>query len=204
MKHLLPLAPILFCLAACQSNPKSDAAAPQPARQEPAKVQPVKPELDTSEHIELSMVTINGQPWVQQTTKQLKNQLGRPDSIAKGAVECGSQLDIPMNSPDGDFWYYGKTMYEVNGSQAMLYKFNVTSGKFQGKIGKLVLDKNTTLEDVRRFFPESAKQAETPAIGRPGEVMNLPFYYKGEQVDTYLNLIFQKGRLQEVEFWSPC
>ena len=104
----------------------------------------------------------------------------------------------------GDGWYYGKTMYEVSGTQAILGSFDVTTGKFRGKLGQLILNQHTTLEDVRRFFPVSAKQADVPAAGRPGEVMSLPFYYKGKPEDASLNLIFNKGRLQEVEFFTPC
>jgi hypothetical protein len=145
-------------------------------------------------------VTVNGNPHQQLTTQALIKLLGRPDSIAKGAVECGSLLDIPTNSPNGDFWYYGKTMYDVNGNQAILHSFDVTKGKFQGKVGKLTLNQNTTLEDVRRLYPLSAKQADGPEVG----TMNVPFEHDGQLMDSSLNLIFKKGRLQEVEFFFPC
>lgn len=203
MKHLFRIVPILLSLAACQSNPSPPATAvatpPNVAKPAPAKEEPANPE-----HIEASMVTLVGLPDEELTTKQLMRQLGRPDSIAKGAVECGSRLSTPMNSPDGDLWYYGKTMYEVSGLQAILCRFDVTTGKFQGKIGKLLLNQNTTLEDVRRFFPEAAKEADKPSTSQPGEVMYLPFFYKGMPMDESLNLIFKQGRLQEVEFFSPC
>ena len=205
MKILSQLAPILVCLAACQSSPTTPAAtsATPPAAIPPAAVQaaPANPE-----HLAPGMVSITGLPDEQLTTKQLTRQLGRPDSIAKGAAECGSRLDgLPMGSPDGDMWYYGKTLYEVNGTQAILCSFDVTSGKFQGKIGKLVLNQNTTLEDVRHFFPEAAKAADKPAgHGRVGEEMYLPFYDKDVPMDGSLNLLFRKGRLQAVEFFSPC
>ena len=149
------------------------------------------------------MVTVNGRPHLQLTTQQLTRQLGRPDSIAKGAVECGGYFET-MTSSEGDWWYYGKTMYEVSGTQAMLCSFDVTAGKFQGKVGKLVLNRNTTLEDVRRIFPVSAKEADKPSTGRPGEEMGLPLYHKGTPVDAALILLFKKGRLQGVEFYSPC
>lgn len=189
-----------FLLAACQSNPipADTSASPAPAKPAPAQA------AAQPEYIESDSLTVNGQPHRELTTKLLKSQLGRPDSIAKGAVECGSGLDLPMNSPDGDFWYYGKTMYEVNGTHAVLARFDVTTGKFQGRLGRLVLNKRTTLEDVRRFFPQAAKEADVPATGRPGEVMSLPFAYKGTPADAALNLIFNKGCLQEVEFWYPC
>ena len=202
MKHFFQfqLAPIFLCLAACQSNPATALATPpKAAKPAPAKEQPANPE-----HIEASMVTVVGLPEEEVTTKQLTRQLGRPDSIVKGAVECGSRLATPMGSPNGDFWYYGKTLYEVSGTKAILCSFDVTSGKFQGKIGKLVLNQNTTLEDVRHFFPEAAKEADKPSASQPGEVMYLPFYDKDVPMDGSLNLLFKNGHLQAVEFFSPC
>jgi hypothetical protein len=204
MKRLPLLAPsLLLFLAACQSTPSTPATAvatpPEAAKPAPAKEQPANPE-----HIEESMVTVSGLPDEEVTIKQLMRQLGRPDSIAKGAVECGSRLSAPMGSSNGDFWYYGKTLYEVSGPRAILTSFDVTSGKFQGKIGKLVLNQNTTLEDVRRVFPEAAKAADKPSTGRPCEEMYLPFYDKDVPMDGSLNLLFKKGHLQEVEFFSPC
>lgn len=209
MRNLSQIIPLFFCLAACQSNSDTPATTPAvttaaaPAAPAPA---PIAAAPANAEHIDATTFSIIGLPDEQLTTKQLTRQLGRPDSIAKGAVECGSRLhDIPMDNPDGDFWYYGKTMYEVNGTQAILCSFDVTSGRFRGKIGKLVLDKNTTLEDVRRFYPESAKEADKPAgPGSSGEVMGVPFFDKDVPLDESLDLIFQKGRLQAVEFFSPC
>ena len=160
------------------------------------------------EYAEWRALTINGKPHQELTTALLERQLGRPDSIAKGAVECGSMLESlnKMDGAKGDFWYYGHTLYEVSGTQAILSSFDVTTGKFQGKLGSLLLNQQTTLENVRRFFPVSAKKAEVPATGRPGEVMRLPFYNKEKDVweDASLNFIFKNGYLQEVEFFSPC
>jgi hypothetical protein len=211
MKPLFRLSPLLLSLvAACQSSPSMPIAT---SAAEPAK--PVMEQATTQadstsavganavaanpERIQDELLTVNGKPHRQLTTQALLKQLGRPDSIAKGAVECGSVLDIPINSPEGDFWYYGKTMYDVNGDQAILYLFDVTTGKFHGNIGKLALNQNTTLEDVRRFYPLSAKQVETDS-----GTISLPFEHGGQLMDSSLHLIFKKGRLQEVEFYFPC
>lgn len=206
MKSFRHLAPILL-LAACQSNPTTpaEASAAAPAPPAPVAAAPVPAAPDDPEHLDVRMVSVIGLPDKQLATSQLTRQLGLPDSVAKGAAECGSRLSgLQMDSPAGDMWYYGKTMYEVNGTQAILCTFNVTSGKFRGKIGKLVLDQNTTLEDVRRYFPKAAKAADKPSTSRAGEVMYLPFYYKDEASDESLNLLFRNGHLQQVEFFSPC
>ncbi|RZK32563.1 MAG: hypothetical protein EOO63_00995 [Hymenobacter sp.] len=209
MKVFLPLVPLLVCLAACQSTPATPAAtadaAPTLPKQEQTNLASAKP-AGQPEHIEWSMLTVNGQPHQELTTALLKRQLGQPDSIAKGAVECGSMLESlnKLDGAEGDFWYYGRTAYEVSGTQAILASFDVTTGKFEGKLGSLLLNQHTTLEDVRRIFPVSAKQADVPATGRPGHVMSLPFYFKGVPEDASLNLIFKNGRLQEVEFFTPC
>ena len=202
MKKLSSIVPVLLCLGACQSNPTTPttATAPPPAVAAPkqANVEPAN-----REHIETGMVTINGKPHKQLTIRQLRIQLGRPDSIAKGAVECGGDL-ATMASPEGDFWYYGGTMYEVNGDQAIIASFDVTTGKFRGKLGKVVLNQHTTLEDFRRFYPLSAKQADVPSTSCPGEIMELPFYHRGEQTENTVLFFFKKGLLQKVDFWSPC
>ena len=205
MKTLSRLAPALLLLAACQSSPTTPAAADvvAPAAALPPAGAPAAPA--NSEHLDPGMLTITGLPDEEVTTAQLTRQLGRPDSIAKGAAECGSRLNLPMGSPAGDFWYYGRTLYEVNGTHAILVSFAVTSGKFRGRIGKLVLNQNTTLEDVRRYFPQAAREADHPAgHGRPGEVMSLPFYDKDVPEDGALELMFRNGHLQEVAFFSPC
>ena len=210
MKHLLHLAPVLLCLVSCQSTPAtSDPASvvtPAPTQQQQAAAEVPKPVPSKSEHVEWDMITVNGQPVKELTTSELIRQFGRPDKIEKGAIECGAMLSslTKMDSPEGDAWYYGNTMYEVNGKDAVLSSFDVTSGKFQGKLGSLLLNQHTTLEDVRRIFPVSAKEAEVPSTGRPGEEISLPFFYKGEQMDDALLLLFKKGHLQEVDFYSPC
>jgi hypothetical protein len=210
MKHLLHLAPVLICLASCQSTPTTpgaaSAVAPAPVPPKQAATELPKPMPGKSEHIEWGMLTVNGKPVKELTTSQLLRQFGRPDKIEKGAIECGAMLSSlnKMGSPEGDAWFYGKTMYEVNGQDAVLGSFEVTSGKFRGKLGPLLLNQHTTLEDVRRIFPESAKQADVPSTVRPEEEMSLPFFYKGEPMDDSLLLLFKKGRLQQVEFFSPC
>ncbi|MBJ6109623.1 hypothetical protein JAO73_11410 [Hymenobacter sp. BT523] len=202
MNRLLPLTAVLLCLDACQSTPDvpnaPDVAAPVAATPEPVQSEPLDPE-----HIEASMVSVEGLPKEEISTAELTRQLGPPARVAKGAVECGGVL-ATEKSPVGDIWYYGKTIYEVNGNRAVLTSFDVTAGKYRGKIGQLVLSQNTTLEDVRRYFPRAAKAADKPSTGRPGEEMYLPFYDKNVPMDGSLNLLFKEGRLQEVLFFSPC
>lgn len=188
----------LLQLVACQSTPDTGVVTAAPAQPAPVTTQPANPE-----YVEIDSVSVNGKLRESLSTRLLISQLGRPDSVDRGAVECGAELETPDNT-NGDFWYYGRTMYEVAGTQAILLRFDVTTGKFKGKLGKLPLNQNTTLDDVRRFFTLSAKEAEKPASGRPEEEMGLPFFYKGVPLDASLILLFKKGRLQAVEFFNPC
>ncbi|OGX88274.1 hypothetical protein BEN47_09340 [Hymenobacter lapidarius] len=149
------------------------------------------------------MVTVNGKSKEPLTVQQLESQLGRPDSISKTTFECAGELET-INGPSSRAWYYGQTMYEVNENREILSSFEVTSGKFQGKVGKLTLNRNTTLADVRRFYPVSAKPAKVLYEGRSVEMMSVPLYDKGKRMDDSLDLLFRNGRLQEVIFGSPC
>lgn len=190
-------------MAACQNTPTTPEAGPAPSQLQDTTVLTTQAQ---PEYVEWNTLTINGKPRQELTTQSLARQLGRPDSIAKGLIECGGALDNlnKADSTNGDFWYYGKTMYEVSSGQAILHSFDVTTGKFQGRVGQILLTEKTTLEDVRRFFPVSAKQADRPATGRPGEVMSVPFSTEGVPEEGALTLTFKKGRLQEVEFFFPC
>ncbi|GAB3226001.1 hypothetical protein GCM10027346_07820 [Hymenobacter seoulensis] len=204
MKQFLPLVLGLCGLAACQhspSAPNAEPAAPELVQQQQPAVVPAKQEF-----VEDAMLTVNGKPHQELSTTLLQKQLGRPDSIAKGAIECGGVLESlsQPDSPNGDWWYYGKSMYEVDGSQAILHSFDVTTGKFQGKIGGLVLNQHTTLEDVRRIYPAAVKAAGAPSTVTQEQTMSLPFFYEGTPTDASLSLKFKEGRLQEVEFFFPC
>ncbi|UOQ50867.1 hypothetical protein [Hymenobacter cellulosivorans] len=207
MKYLF-LAPVLLSLASCQSTPNADVATTEPATPAPATTEQASPasaaaEAANPEYIEANTITVNGKARAELSTKLLTSQMGRPDSIAKGAVECGGELETADNT-NGDFWYYGNTTYEVAGDQAILTIFDVTTGKFQGRVGQLVLNQNTTLEDVRRYYPVSAKEADKPSTSQPGEVMSLGYSYKGAPIEGALSLIFKQGKLQRVEFFYPC
>lgn len=207
MKYLF-LVPTLLCLAACHSSPTNDAATAEPApptqaTSVPAQPAPAAAEPANPEYIEADQITVNGKSRAQLSTKLLTSQLGRPDSIHKEVVECGGELETADNTI-GDFWFYGKTCYEVAGGQAVLSSFDVTTGKYRGKLGQLVLDQHTTLEDVRRYYPQSVKQASPPTATQEGEIVNLAYSYKGTPTEGGLNLIFKNGRLQEVEFFFPC
>ncbi|GAB2779528.1 hypothetical protein HNQ93_001485 [Hymenobacter luteus] len=209
MKLFICIAPFLLSLAACQSSPTTPAATEAAAHAPPTPSATPEPSPEPTasanpERIQDGLVTVNGQPNKELTVQELKRQMGRPDSVEKGAVECGSQLDTPPNAPAGDWWYYGNTLYEVSGTQALLHSFDVTTGQFKGKLGKLTLDQNTTLEDVRRLYPVATKQAEEPEPESGELTVNLPFEHNGELTDASLNLVFKNGRLQEVEFFFPC
>ncbi|OGX88542.1 hypothetical protein BEN48_09145 [Hymenobacter glacialis] len=187
----------MFCLVACQNN-STTPALPGGSAQKAATSAPAN-----TEFIELNTLTVNGNHKELLTVQQLESQLGRPDSISKTTFECGGELGT-VNGPDSRLWFYGRTTYEVNENQATMSGFDVTSGKFQGKVGKLNLNKNTTLGDVRRFYPMSAKPDTVLYEGRSAEIMSVPLHDKGIELDASLNLLFRNGRLLEVLFGSPC
>lgn len=195
----------LLGLSACQH---SSTISVEASSEKGAPVEQVKGPVTESEHITWTMLTINGKPHQELTTQQLLNQSGRPDSIAKGAIECGSLLTSlnQLNRPDGDCWYYGKTTYDVGGTQAVLSSFDATKGNFSGRVGSLVLNQHTTLADVQRYFPIAAQRAQASVTRTAGwdKVVHLPFYKQGVSEEASLELFFQHGQLQTVGFYSPC
>ncbi len=154
-----------------------------------------------SELVDGPSFRLNGQPHQPTTTAELVRQLGQPDSIARGVVECGGELKTATSSA-GDFWYYRDAQYEVSGQQAIISRFDVTTGRFRAQAGRLQINQHTTVYHVRRLFPVAVREAE--ASGRPVEAISLHWGYKGQQVEGLLNLEFAAGRLVRVELWYPC
>ncbi|WP_143069731.1 hypothetical protein [Hymenobacter actinosclerus] len=178
--------------------------APTPVPADTATPRPVPNPAIEAEQITYKMLVFFGLPSEQITVSQLTRQLGQPDSVARGAVECGSQLSDDLPLP-GDMWYYGGTQYEVAGNQAALGAMDVRNGRFSGKLGKLVLNQHTTLQDVARVFPNAVRSVRPAAMS--AALQEISFTYlmgNGETADGTLNLIFDRGKLILVEHWFPC
>lgn len=157
-----------------------------------------------AEQITYEMLVFQGLPSEQLTVAQLIRQLGRPDSVTRGGVECGSKLSDDLPLP-GDMWYYDGTQYEVAGNQAVLAAMDVRNGRFSGKLGKLVLNQHTVLQEVARVFPKAALTVRPAASSVALQQISFTYLMpNGETADGTLNLIFDHGKLVLVEHWFPC
>ncbi|NVO32522.1 hypothetical protein [Hymenobacter lapidiphilus] len=210
-------------LTACQSDTTSPAAAmeapkvymsmegPQPSEPSPVSLvetndsaaRPVPAGIQT-EQIRSGMLVVEGLPSEQLSVAQLVRQLGQPDSVARGVVECGSTLDGNPTLP-GDMWYYDGTQYEVADKQAVLATMDVRSGRFHGKLGKLLLNQRTTLQDMARVFPKAAQTVGPAAESAAFQQVSFTYLLdNGQTADGELWLIFDQGKLIKVENWFPC
>ena len=194
---------LLMGLGGCQPESSTPAVA-APANLVVAAPRPAPDELPPAEQVTDDMLVFEGLPAGQLPVAQLTRQLGQPDSIARGAVECGSQLDVDLTVP-GDFWYYSRSRYAVARNQAALEAMDVRSGRFHGKLGSLVLNQSTTLQDVARVFPNAARRVGPATESTALQQVSFTFLLKnGETADGELWLIFDRGQLISVNHWFAC
>ena len=159
----------------------------------PASAGPTAPES-----IDYNEIRINGLPF-ETTTAVLIKALGKPDQIEVNAVECGGYFE----NDKGDFYKYGPSLFEVNGQWAALRVVDFSSGKFQLSIGKQVLNRNTTLDDVRRLYPVAASKVSDwrdVGAGKTYQVISI----QEPGVDDALKFMFEHNKLVKFEYFTPC
>jgi hypothetical protein len=158
-------------------------------------------QLDTTvEYIDRDSVFVNDRISFFTTAKDLRKYLGKPDSTAIITYDCGGFF-----SWDGKVrgYYYKGTVFEENNDTVVLRKINFRDKTIKLKTPKLILSKNTTLEEFARVYPVAFKSSydwsdETGKKYRLLRIQPKPNY------DDEWVLTFDANQLVEIEYWVPC
>ena len=211
-KTTILLVTAVFCGPACtpaaeKKNPV-EASAPTAARAAAeAPVQtgataPVAPVATSSgEYLNPEKIKINGTLPFETTVSALRRLLGKPDQIEKDAVECGGYFE----NDKGDFYTYGRSLFEVNGRKAVLGSIDFRSGKFRVRLGnQLLLDKTTTLAAVGKVYPLAYQKVSNWHDVRDGKTYQVLIIWASAASDDGWQFNFYEGRLVNLDYHTPC
>ncbi len=175
--------------AATADTPVMPVNAETAAAQNPAALETISPQE----------VRINGLSF-ETTTAALVKTLGKPDRIRTNVVECRGYF----KDDKGDSYQYDSTTFEVNNQRAVSRSVDFRSGKFRITIGQQVLDRHTTLDDIRRRYPLAASKVTewqtTASAGKMYQVVSI----RNPGMDDVWQLYFDHGKLVEFEYYRPC
>ncbi|MET3881066.1 hypothetical protein [Chitinophaga sp. OAE865] len=204
-KYLFTMA--LLLLTACRQNSIEEAdnivvAAPseniRPLTDEEDSLQEIRRNISW-EQIEVfpfAQALINNKVPLFTTRHRLEAAIGAADSIisANGEDICGSQFE-----EDFDFFYKDGSTFEHCKDSLACEEFVFTDNNSL-TAGKVMLTRNTTWEDVKRFYPNAVLQAENE--GKKDMIILRDSYNKDN--DSSVQLHFENGRLVRVVNFIPC
>jgi hypothetical protein len=156
---------------------------------------------NNDEYIEWDKVRINGKLPTITTAKLLYATLGKPDSIVTPNMHevCVSFYDKPFK------WVYFKgSNFELYGDTVVISTLNFRQPGLVFTAGKLVLDGNTTLKDLAKVFPKSAKDQSTMSLGDNEMVISISINTGKKPSDDGWVLMFKNGKLIQIDYWMPC
>jgi len=151
------------------------------------------------EFIEYSKLKINGKLDFYCKVKDLYAVLGEPDSLIKSMVICVSAF----NTDSVYYAYFDNTFAETYKDNADVTSVDFRSGRAWLVHPDFILDRNTTLESLRKYFPK-AVQAASPVNTDIEDAIWINLQTARQPTDFQWLLIFQYGKLVRIDLNTPC
>ncbi len=156
------------------------------------------------EYLEWSSISINNKLPLNTTLKDLNTVLGKPDSVA--SINWAETCSSNFKSEDSKLAYYKGMEFELAGD-SLYFQLNDfrKDPKVFLQIGNLRLDHTTTLNDIKKYFPNAVKNIDKMNVyGVEGEVESIVLSPSKELSEGHWLLMFQQGKLIRIEDWFPC
>ncbi len=151
------------------------------------------------EFIEYSKLKINGKLDFYCNVKDLYAVLGEPDSLVMATDICISAF----NSDSVYIAYFDKTFAETYKESADITSIDFRSGRAWLVHPDFILDRNTTLESLRKYFPKAVRAA-SPVNTDIEDAIWINLQTDRQPTDFQWLLFFQKGKLVRIDLHTPC
>lgn len=168
--------------------------------------QPPQAAIDSqkiSEYLDRSTLRINNSVPLITTLKSIETFLGRPDSVIN--IDFYEVCASAFRSEDSQLAYYRGVAFEQFGDSLDFQHIDFYHTRdifLQSR--DLRLDHATTLEDLKKHFPDAVRNKSKMNVYGIGEVETINIPPSKEPVDGSWLLMFREGRLIRMEDWFPC
>ena len=136
--------------------------------------------------------------------KDFEKVFGKPDSIRLMADEEPCAYIFEEGTPEDRYLYKNGSSFENSKEKVGVNEFRFMNGNYILYKGKRI-DAKTTLDDVRKIFPNSVKNIDQ--LERPGEgklpVIRLREDKEGIS-DGHINIYFKNNLIHSIWWWFPC
>lgn len=220
-QHFKPLIGIFLCLAliSCnRSSPKFQEAEIPKRETENGRTNPVlrdsvsvsepAPRDTAIEVMDEKAIRLNGKLQRYFTSAQFHSVFGKPDSV-KLLTEEEPCANI-FQEPDGSVYPQAKYLFK-NGSRFENSRDKVAIDEVKFEHGDFIifkqttLNKNTTLADLKKIFPNAARQIGQLNVAGQGEFQVFQLREDRANIsDGHINVFIKNGKLYSIQWWFPC
>jgi len=142
------------------------------------------------------------------TLNEFENVFGKPDSIV--LVSKTELCNYIFENEDGSkdledkFLYKDGSRFENSKNKVAVDEFRFTKKNFI-KFKNIILNSETTKEDLKKYFPYAMKHIEYIDVYNEGttEVIQLRDDDQNKS-DGYILLFIKNNNLQYIHWWFPC
>ena len=202
-KHIVVLL-IVFSVLSCNTR-----STEEKQEENTTSIDSIKPAAQATvieehdEYLDWRSVRINAKVPLATTVQNFERILGKADSVnsINWEVTCSSTF----RSEDSKLAYYRGYEFEHFGDS--LYFQSVTFGQNKDlflQSNDIKLNSSTTMEEVKKLFPNAAKNVSKMDVYKIGEVDAIALPRSKTLSDRHWLLMFQTGKLIRIDDWSPC
>lgn len=167
------------------------------------------PKRDTAvEVMEERDILLNGKLPRYFSMQEFRSALGEPDSSRLLADEepCTNIFQETDGSvdPEARYLYKNGSRYENVKEKAAIDEVRFSDGDFIVFKGH-TLNKQTTMTDLKKLFPNAAQQATVTDVAGEGQLDMICLREDKNNIsDGHIRLYVKNGRLFALQWWFPC
>lgn len=153
-------------------------------------------------------ILLNGRLKRYFSLKEFKPVLGEPDStqLLSDIEPCTNIFQEADGSvdPEERYLYKNGSRFECSGDKVAIDEIRFEKGDFL-VIKDYTLNRNTTIADLRKIFPNAAKHIGVSDVAGEGKLQVLQLREDDNNVsDGHINLYIKNGKLYGIHWWFPC
>ncbi|MCC9168845.1 hypothetical protein [Pontibacter harenae] len=159
--------------------------------------------VHNTEHLDWQSLRINGKFPLATTVNNIDGLLGKPDSV--NTIDWAETCSSNFRSEDSKLAYYGGYRFEQFEDSLDFRSVDFRKNKelfLQSKDFKL--NSSTTLDEVRKRFPNTATNIDKMNVYEVGEVEAIALPPSKALYEGHWLLMFQNGKLIRIDDWFPC
>lgn len=143
------------------------------------------------------------------TLNEFENVFGKPDSIvlvSKTEELCNYIFENEDGSKDLEdkFLYKDGSRFETSKKEVAVDEFRFTKKNFI-KFKNIILNSETTKEDLKKYFPYAMKHIEYIDVYNEAEMEVIQLREDDQnKSDGYILLFIKNNNLQYIHWWFPC